>query len=300
MQLELPGAGYGPARYPTRRRIELFADWIEAQALVLEEPLSQPNLVDRLEGTALVRDSDDAWALIGDAFSTCRFRRRHMDNAYPFSIAGDVIEFESRERKAYLFCLLASLPEQFVPLRLGYPKDFRDHFEEVVAAALRVIMQGWDVYETGWSKIAAEGKLGIVQRIAEWAKGKFQDQTVFPSANDAQVDVAVVKRFRDGRSAIPVLLGQCATGVTDWTTKAARPNIDRWCKAVQFSSTPVRLFAVPFALDDESFREASVESNGLILDRIRICGALASVDVALDAKLTAWLDQARPMIPLAA
>ena len=66
-------------------------------------------------------------------------------------------------------------------------------------------MCGWDVYETGWSKISAESKLGIVRRIAEWSRGKFVDQTVFPSANDAQVDVAVVKQFRDGRSAIPVL-----------------------------------------------------------------------------------------------
>lgn len=161
-------------------------------------------------------------------------------------------------------------------------------------------MCGWDVYETGWSKISAESKLGIVRRIAEWSRGKFVDQTVFPSANDAQVDVAVVKQFRDGRSAIPVLLGQCATGVTDWKVKAARPNIDRWCKAVQFSSTPVRLFAVPFSFDDESFREASVESDGLVLDRVRVCEALPTVSDELEAKLTAWLNQATPFIPLAA
>jgi hypothetical protein len=300
MLLDLPGAGYGPAHYPTRRRIELFADWIEAQAWLLEEPLSQPSLVDRLEGTALVTDSDDAWALIGDAFNACRSRRRHLAEAYPFSIAYDVIELESKERKAYVFCLLASLPEQFTPLRKGYPTDFRDHFEEVVAAALRIIMPGWDVYETGWSKIAQSGKRGIVQRVAEWSRGKFHDDTVFPFANDAQVDVAVVKKFRDGRSAIPVLLGQCATGVTDWKSKASRPNISRWCKAVQFSSTPVRLFAVPFALDDESFREASVESDGLILDRVRICEALPTIENGLEGKITAWLNQAVSMIPLAA
>jgi hypothetical protein len=300
MQLELPQTGYGPASYPTRRRIELFADWIEAQALISEEPLSQPSLVDLLDGTALVTDSDDAWALIGDAFSACRFRRRHLGEAYPFAIAGSVIELESKDRKAYIFCLLASLPEQFTPLRKAYPNDFRDYFEEVVAEALRVIMPGWDVYETGWSKIAEAGKRGIVQRVAEWSRGKFIDESVFPSANDAQVDVAVIKRFRDGRSAVPVLLGQCATGVTDWKGKAARPNIQRWCKAVQFSSTPVRLFAVPFALDDESFREASVESDGLILDRVRICEALPTVGDVLGAKLTAWLDEATPIIPLAA
>jgi hypothetical protein len=300
MQLELPHAGYGPAHYPTRRRIELFADWIEAQAFLSEEPLQQPSLVDFLEGTALVNDSDDAWALIGDAFSVCHVRRRHLGQAYPFALSGDMIELESKDRKAYLFCLLASLPEQFTPLRRSYPTDFRDLFEELVAESLRQIMPGWDVYETGWSKIAAAGKRDIVLRVAQWARGKFIDESVFPSANDAQVDVAVIKRFSDGRSAVPVLLGQCATGVTDWKSKAARPNIQRWCKAVQFSSTPVRLFAVPFALDDESFREASVESDGLILDRVRICEALPVLSGALNVKVTAWLEQATPIIPLAA
>lgn len=300
MSIEFPGAGYGPASYPTRRRIELFADWIEAEALISGEPLSKPSLVDLLEGTAVVTDPDDAWALISDAFNACRWRRRHLGDAYPFAIAGDVIELESKERTAYVFCLLASLPEQFVRLRKAYPADFRDHFEEVVAEALRVIMPGWDVYETGWSKIAEDGKRSIVQRVAEWSRGKFMDETVFPHANDAQVDVAVIRRFPDGRGAVPALLGQCATGVTDWKGKAARPNIQRWCKAVQFSSTPIRLFAVPFALDDESFREASVESDGLILDRVRICQALPTVKQNLGEKLTMWLEQATPIVSVAA
>jgi len=300
MLLELPSAGYGPAHNPTRRRIELFADWIEAEALLSGEPLTKPGLVDRLEGTSLVTDSDDAWALLSDAFNVCRSRRRVIREAYPFSIAGQSIELEDVSRKAYLFCLLASLPEQYVPLRKLYPTDFRDLFEEVVAASLRLILPGWDVYETGWSKIASEGKAGIVQRVADWAKGKFHDPLVFPAANDAQVDVAVVKRFSDGRSALPVLLGQCATGVTDWKDKTARPNIERWCKAVQFSSTPVRLFAVPFALDLASFREASVESNGLVLDRVRVCETLAVLPSELEAKLAEWLDRASPLIPLAA
>ena len=133
MQLELSGAGYGPAHFPTRRGIELFSDWIEAQALISEESLSKPNLVDRLEDTSLVKDSDDAWALISDAFNACQFRRQHLDDAYPFYIANDVIELQSKKRKAYIFCLIASLPEQFTPLRKAYPKEFRDLIEEVVA-----------------------------------------------------------------------------------------------------------------------------------------------------------------------
>ncbi|MDB5418106.1 MAG: hypothetical protein JWP50_1525 [Phenylobacterium sp.] len=300
MHLEIGGAGYGPAHHPTSRRVELFADWIEMQVLLYAAPLAKATLVDRLEGTGLVKDSDDAWLLIGDAFLSARQRQRNLGQAYPFSIAGDTIEPTGLECTAYRFCLLCSLPEQFTPLRQAYPTEFRDHFEELVAHALGSILPGWSVYQTGWSSIASSGKGKIVQTVAEWARGKFIDDSVFPNANDAQVDVAAVRTFQDGRNAIPVLLGQCATGVTDWKQKMARPNVDRWCQAVQFSARPMRLVAVPFALDDMSFREATVEANGLVLDRTRICGDVGALPDGLAAKLANWLAAASALMPKAA
>jgi hypothetical protein len=300
LHLEIAGAGYGSASQPTERRVELFADWIETQALLYGTALAKATLVDRLEGTGLVKDSDDAWALINDAFLTGRRRQRHLGQAYPFTIAGDTIEPTGAECQAYRFCLLSSLPEQFTPLRTSYPKEFRDHFEALVAHSLRSILPGWAVYQTGWSTIAAAGKGKIVETVAAWAHGKFIDASVFPNANDAQVDVAAVRTFRDGRSAIPVMLGQCATGVTDWKAKMARPNVDRWCQAVQFSARPIRLVAVPFALDDHNFREATVESNGLVLDRVRICGDAGALPNELLAGLNSWLEAASALMPKAA
>lgn len=300
MNLELPGTGYGPYWRPTPRRVELFADWIEAQVLRADFALAKPQLVDRLEGTGLVKDSDDSWALIEDAFSACLRRFQALAGSYPFVLSADTIEPSGGECVAYRFCLLSSLPEQFTVLRSSYPSEFRDLFEALVAHALRAILPGWEVYETGWSNISAEGKSAIVQRIATWTHGKYIDASVFPNANDAQVDVAVVRHFRDGRSAVPVLLGQCATGVTDWKKKLSRPNLDRWAKAVQFSAQPVRLFAVPFALDADSFWEAITESNGLVLDRIRVCGDAGSLTDGLAAGLRAWLSAAEVLVPEAA
>jgi len=300
VNLEFAGTGYGSAGSPTARRVELFADWIETQVLLAESPLSKPEFVDRLEGSGRVHDSDDAWVLIDDAFLACRRRQRVLGQNYPFSIAGSTIEPSDTECMPYRFCLLASLPEQFQPLRTSYPKEFRDLFEHLVAHALRSILPGWNVYPTGWAGFSGEGKRQIVQKIATWSVGKCIDETVFPHANDAQVDVAVVRSFTDGRTSVPVLLGQCATGVTDWRDKLARPNIDRWCSAVQFSARPVRLFAVPFALDEISFREAVVESNGLVLDRVRICESSEPVPSDLAQKISDWLLQASALMPIAA
>lgn len=300
MILEFAGTGYGPASRPTPRRVELFADWIEAQVLLKGSGLAKPELVERLEGTGSVTDSDDAWALIDDAFITCRGRQKILGGAYPVSVAGSSIEMLDEPCLPYKFCLLASLPEQFTPLRRSYPQEFRDHFEHLVAHSLRGILPGWKVYSTGWAGIAADGKRKIVERIAEWSVGKFIDDTVFPNANDAQVDVAVVRSFKDGRNAVPVMLGQCATGVTDWKDKLARPNLDRWCSAVQFSARPIRLFAVPFALDEASFREAVVESNGLVLDRVRICEEAKDLPLELTECLNTWLGQATALMPQAA
>jgi hypothetical protein len=159
----------------------------------------------------------------------------------------------------------------------------------------------WNVYTTGWSAIAKEeGKGAIVGKVGGWTAAKQFDTSVFPNANDAQVDIAAVRHFGDARSAFPVMLGQCATGVTDWKSKACRPNLDRWHKAVQFSSHPTKLFAVPFSLDDHSFWEATVECSGLVLDRTRICMALPSVSEPLGLAIGDWLGKATQTLPLAA
>jgi hypothetical protein len=303
LQLDLKTVGWGPAARPTNRRTELVADWIEAQALISGQgsAVSKHEIVDRLEGTALVADSDDGWALVEDAFWACRSRRKQISEAYPFGIAGDSIELVDAERLAYLFCLLVSLPEQLQSLRTRYPTDFRDIFEQLVVEALKLSLPGWQIYSTGWSAIAAdEGKGAIVGRVGEWTLAKQWDATVFPNANDAQVDIAAVRPFGDARSAFPVLLGQCATGVTDWKTKASRPNLDRWNMAVQFTSKPTKLFAVPFSLDDHSFWEATSECRGLVLDRARICMALPRLSAPLSTSIEDWLGRARQALPLAA
>jgi hypothetical protein len=296
VQLELPSAGYGSARRPTARRNELFSDWIEAQAFLLESAVSKPWLVERLDGSKLVKNEADAWTLVSDCFALCRQRRKSIGAPYPFSIAGDALEY-SGEGSAYTFCLLASLPEQFVELREGYPATFRDIFEAVVAESLRSSFPRWDVLETGWAKIAEEGRKQAIRSIADFARGKFLDETVFKQPKDAQVDVALRRAFSDERPSFPVIMGQCATGVTDWKDKAIRPNLDRWQKAVQFSATPTKLFAVPFAFDHETFWFAATESSGLVLERTRITAALGAIPAQLAGQISAWLEQAKPLIP---
>lgn len=303
MQLDLKIVGWGPATNPTVRRTELFADWIEAQAFVagVGAGVSKPDLVDRLEGTSLIKDSDDAWTFVDDAFRVCRNRRRQLGDAYPFAVAGQSIEYESEDRLPYIFCLLVSLPEQLKELRTSYPTEFRDIFEELVVEAMQTSLPGWNVHSTGWSSIAEDvGKGAIVDKVATWALAKSWDATVFRNANDAQVDVAAVRPFGDERSAFPIILGQCATGVTDWKSKASRPNLDRWAFAVQFSSKPTKLFAVPFSLDDHSFWEATVECAGLVLDRARLCEKLPKVSDDLTVRILDWLGQAKAHLPLAA
>jgi hypothetical protein len=227
-------------------------------------------------------------------------RRKQMGASYPLALAGDRIEVSDETKIAYLFCLFASLPEQLKTLRTDYPTNFRDIFEAVVAESLRRSMPHWDVYETGWSTAADEGKGASVKNVVGWVRAKHSDETVFPNANDAQVDIALVRCFADDRSAFPVMLGQCATGATDWKSKASRPNLDRWSAAVQFSSHPVKIFAVPFALDDANFWEATVECRGLVLDRSRICAPLDSLPDALQARTAAWLAAIRNVLPIAA
>lgn len=302
MELDLKIVGWGPPHKPTVRRLELFADWIEAQAFLLGAGafVSKPELVDRLEESSLVGDSDDGWRLVDDAFAVCRARKKQIGASYPFSLAGGNIELQDPDAIVYLFCLLVSLPEQLKTLRTSLPVDFRDIFEAVVHEALSRALPGWNVYMTGWSHIADGGKSVIVSRVADWVLAKQKDEEVFPHANDAQVDIAAVLSFGDGRSALPVILGQCATGVTDWKQKASRPNLDRWHAAVQFPTHPTKLFAVPFALDGKSFMEATWESRGLVLDRARICAHLPVATPQLGARICEWMKKPEVRLPTAA
>lgn len=302
--LDLKVLGWGPPHNPSERRAELFADWIEAQALLegLGAPINTHELVDRLTDNEIVASSDDAWVLVGDAKRACRARQKALAGKYPFAIAGDLVEFIDEHSLAYIFCLMASLPEQFSQLRTTLNRDFRDHFEGVVVAAVKTGFPNWSVYPTGWKALTEDAikKGEIVERIASWSLNKVTDPAIFANANDGQVDVALVRKFPDNRSSFPVILGQCATGVTDWRNKAIRPNIDRWRLAVQFTAIPTKLFAVPFALDDETFRLAASESSGVILDRLRICSLVADVPPDLADALTVWIADTRAKIPLAA
>lgn len=280
-----------------------MADWLETQAFLFgkDNPLVANLVADRLENSGLVKDSDGTWNLLGDAFKICGIRKEHVGEAYPFAVTSDEITLVEPEQMAYIFCLLISLPEQMKPLRTGLDQSFRDLFEEVVAAALQHALPGWAVHGTGWNQIANdEGKRAIVKNVRDWTRSRSHDETVFPDAKDAQVDVAAFREFGDDRNAYPILLGQCATGVTDWRRKSSRPNLDRWTEAVQFSCKPMKLFAVPFALDEKLFREASSESKGLLLDRIRICAGLPQLSAGLGGRIEQWIAGANEKLPLAA
>jgi hypothetical protein len=299
MQLEVPNSGYGSPSRPTSRRLELVADWIEAQALLADSAISKARFVDVLDDAGLVTGEEDGWRLVNDAYARCRSRMRNLGEAYPLVVAGAEIE-KSNEALAYRFCLLASLPEQLTLLRSAYSTEFRDLFEELTAVSLDRSLPLWSVLHTGWSNIAAAGRGSVVRLIADEARARTHDPSVFPHANDAQVDIAAFWKFTDGRAGYPVLLGQCATGVTDWQDKAVRPNLDRWIKAVQFSATPSRFFAVPFSLDDETFSTTSFECNGLLLDRMRICKPLAELPADLSRRVGVWMESAVRVLPLAA
>jgi hypothetical protein len=280
--------------------VELFTDWVETQALLLGEALTKPELVDRLEGSGLVLDSDDAWRLVGDAFTAAKGRRRSLGASYPFAIAGECIEVGDPRQTAYIFCLMASIPEQIDVLRKGYDQRFRDIFEEIVVEALKGLMPQWAVYSTGWAASARHGKGQIVERIADWSRAKIIDLDIFADANDGQVDVALVRGLPDRRSSFPVILGQCTTSVRDWKNKAIRPNLDKWTMAIQFPCLPGKLFAVPFAFDDSSFLEAASESRGFVLDRIRVCGAVTELGEDLTRRAQDWIEGAFKQLPLAA
>jgi len=83
------------------------------------------------------------------------------------------------------------------------------------------------------------------------------------------MDIAAVRRFRDGRAALPVIFGQCASG-RDWTAKLATPDAARWKQLLTLTHTPLKAFSMPFRLLDHDYDIRPSQYKGLLMDRLRL------------------------------
>jgi hypothetical protein len=95
-----------------------------------------------------------------------------------------------------------------------------------------------------------------------------------PAGGDGGWDIVIVNNFHDQKSPRIIVLGNCATGKTDWLNKGQEAAPKSFWKS--FTKSPIEdnvcltFVAVPFLMTDDE-KDRKLWRDSLSFDRMRIC-----------------------------
>ncbi len=312
IMLEMPEIGF--ARSVDKHNVNrvILVDWVEGSALFGDGEISQSDVIDILQEKGIYSSEDFAAEILSDTWSELRRRSQWMDKGYPFRLGSRTIEKTSdswEDAPAHAFCLFLTFALYYRTAVTHWVKQNQEDyigqghlFERLSEESLSAL--GWNVHRTGWaSGIQTARFQQIVTDVADHLRESFINNPIvalYESANEKGLDIVCHLPFRDERGGKPVYLMQCASG-KDWTEKLHTPVISTWQGLINFSSSPQRAFAMPFALEDTEFYRRCKEVDGMLLDRYRLLSASASgadwASVALKTDIIAWLTPRLSALP---
>lgn len=308
--LALPAKGL--ARSVNRHNVDLSicCDWIEACALFSGGDATGSDIVDILRENEIYATQDFAWALVNNVFAMIRERGRVLGLGYPIRVRDGtrvVAEGDWDAYAAYAFCLTLSLSKAYPEWWRAFGLDYGPqgmHFEDLTAESVGAVFSGWSVHQTGWSAATPNGIAGIVTELADLLGEVAGNVTRWSAkkAKEAGLDLLCFRPFADGRSGVPVMLFQCASGA-DWKSKLHTPEIRVWTKIIDFAAEPKKAFAMPFALEAGQLRYHTNIVNGLLMDRDRLLSPGQSnrdwASPALTQRLRDWVEPRLATLPSA-
>lgn len=280
--LVLPDVGMQKSVNRHNIKFDVLCDWIEGSILFDENKneFSVMDVADVLIDYGIYEDQEFAMEIVDNAWRELERRLDRITPMKPFSIAYPRVEPRSdswEDVPAYSFCVLLSLAQCYQNweecIAGGNYNAQGELFELLTQESLEKQFSDWQIKHTGWSRAQPTRLPDIVNQVAAWlgktAKGHVDSNS---KEKDAGLDLLCYRPFPDNRDGFPVYLMQCASG-KHWSKKINQPNINRWKWLIEFVNSPQRAFAIPFALNDDDFREYCVLIQGLFLDRYRLLAA---------------------------
>jgi hypothetical protein len=228
-------------------------------------------------GARARRSKEDSLQLAELVLEEVRKRKQILGAAYPFSAAGEGVILSSAdpEHLSYLFCLVLSYIND-IPDQMRSPQ-----FENVAGFAGASFLNG-EFIRLGapWNVPGVASYEDLLNHVSKIIKevGRPRRKKA-PGGGDGGWDLLVVKNSADNRFTRIILLGNAATGRTNWMKKGtdAEPTL-LWSFFQSKPSSPVlRFFAVPFIMDHGDRLRKGGEAT-LIFDRYRIAEFAPSVD----------------------
>lgn len=261
-------------RVPNSENPESLTDWVEASLLVAQERISDSDILDMLDEAGREEDG------LEQILQQFQHRSHSMGDRYPIERDGQ--GFRTRgawdDYLCYSFLLFVSLNQSYRELKFrdGTAREPAILFELLTARALELFLDAQAV------RIGAPREAPVPSSFpacVEYLSSAIQEPVGArdlerQNSGDDGLDIWVTKGFGDQRSSQLFLVAQCAIG-EDWDRKRSELDLGLWQRHIDWFTTPLKVFAVPFQLGLESWRETATR-GGLILDRPRIARIVAA------------------------
>lgn len=252
------------------KEIPEIADAVELRTWAQGDGYTFDALRDELN--AVLGENEDAEVIAQNVVDEIQNRQKLLSGSYPFEFDGYKLRMKgvNPSKSTYIFCLALSL----LPSRHIETKQRAVQFETVAMAAAKSFFGG-EALRIGapWKSPGIQRYEQLLNRVVDLIPnlGKLLRKRA-PKGGDAGWDVLLVKNFRDNNFPRLIVLGNCATGRTDWKYKGreAEPSFFWSFFNHPPQSACILFFAVPFIMDNDA-RLRRVTSSTITLDRFRIC-----------------------------
>jgi hypothetical protein len=271
--------------------ISEIADVAELRIWASRKPSTFSSLKEELQAAIAEDEEEKAEQIAQSVVDEIQARQLILNDAYPFLCDGNKIEVNAAAPRAstYLFCLgLSVLPPGLIS------NDQRTlQFETVAMKAARAFFGGQELrIGAPWHTAAIPTYEDLLAKVAELIPNLGPvARDAAPAGGDCGWDVLIVKSFKDQSFPRLIILGNCATGRTDWMKKGMETP-PRYFFDRSFTQDPrsvlITFFAVPFVMDEDA-KLRKLYDQTVTFDRFRICehSPISGEDCA------AWLETTR-------
>jgi hypothetical protein len=270
------------------KSIAYISDAVEFRVWAADRIYTLNDLKDDLK--AAIDPEEYSEDVLQNVIDEMQERQKLLGDSYPFECDGYSLRPRgvSPSRATYIFCLGLSL----LPPALIENDQRAVQFETIAMVAASKFFNGKPLrIGAPWKNEQTREYRDLLDRVVELIPelGKGTHETA-PDGGDGGWDVLIVKDFADRKIPRFIVLGNCATGLTNWKRKGKETEPDYiW---TFFAHTPrsvvITFFAVPFIMDQDA-RLRRTSSSSLTFDRYRICEhAPTSSQEAAD-----WLESTR-------
>lgn len=306
--LRLPNEGFCYSVEKHNGDLDALVEWIEGSIVFADDRLTRTDVVDILLEDEVYNEQDFAEEWVESAWLELARRRRVMGPFCPYQTSHRRIERTSdwQQTTAFSFCLMLALQVRY-RAELAALSDYNQQgvlFEQLTSSALQQV--GLRTHLTAWSKeksMPFHSKVAaLAEHLGEPVRDGAIDRWAADGAKDGGLDIVCSLPFADGWSGRPIYLVQCASG-QNWKEKRATPDVNLWSKLIDFTTSPQRGLAMPFALLEDQFRQAAnYELLALFLDRHRLSAVPTSTpdswpEDELRKNLIRWIEPRAESLP---